>query len=262
MPPSGGDDRAGEGSERFMRRGVGRSTAAVAAAGQDLGAEPGNRKRKVSVMSRDTGSLVGSGEHLKVACDDSQRILNEIEDLRAQLDEDVKNLGYCEANQKLRVELALKAKEVLEVKLNGRTAIGIKRMGELYEKPFQNACKRKYGSDDYLAKAAELASNWQEELKKPSWHPFKVVQDNGEYKEFLDDDDAKLKYLRTEYGDNVCNAVKTALMEINEYNPSGGYVVPEFWNFNEGRKATMKEVLNYLFRKMETTTKRSAGGAE
>ena len=47
-----------------------------------------------------------------MACDDYQRISKEIEDLRAELDEDVKQLGYCEANEKLRAELALKAKEM------------------------------------------------------------------------------------------------------------------------------------------------------
>ena len=77
--------------------------------------------------------------------------------------------------------------------------------------------------------------------------------------EILDDDDAKLKYLWIEYCDDVCNAVKTALMEINEYNPSGRYVVSELWNFSKRRKATMKEVLKYLFRQMATTTKRRRG---
>jgi len=72
----------------------------------------------------------------------------------------------------------------LEDKLNGQTAIGIKRMGELDEKPFQNACKRKYGNIDYQTKAAELVSSWQDELKNPSWHPFLVVQVNGEHKVF------------------------------------------------------------------------------
>ncbi|CAO2185636.1 unnamed protein product [Urochloa humidicola] len=147
----------------------------------------------------------------------------------------------------------------LEEELNGRTAIGVKRMGELDEKPFQNACRRKYGNDDYQTKAAELVSEWQEELKKPSWHPFKMIQVNGEPKEVFDDDDKKLKYLWIEYGDDVCNAVKTALLEINEYNPSGRYVQPELWNFRKGRKATLKEVLKYLFEQMETTTKRRRG---
>ena len=77
--------------------------------------------------------------------------------------------------------------------------------------------------------------------------------------EVLDDDDAKLKYLRIVHGDEVCDAVKTALMEINEYNPSGRYVVPELWNFSKRRKAIMKEVLKYLFRQMATTTKRRRG---
>ena len=64
----------------------------------------------------------------------------------------------------------------LEDILSGRTAIGIKRMGELDERPFQNACKRKYGNDDYETRAAELVSSWQEEIKKPAWHPYKFVK--------------------------------------------------------------------------------------
>ena len=64
--------------------------------------------------------------------------------------------------------------------------------------------------------------------------------------EVLDDDDAKLKYLWIEYGDDMCNA-------------SGRHVVSELWNFSKRRKATMKEVLKYLFRQMATTTKRRRG---
>ncbi|KAL5671202.1 hypothetical protein ACJX0J_015508, partial [Zea mays] len=70
----------------------------------------------------------------------------------------------------------------LEEELNGRTAVGIKRMGELDEKPFLNACKRKYGNNEYQVKAAELVTNWQEELKNPSWYPFKMIHVDGEDK--------------------------------------------------------------------------------
>ncbi|CAM0880764.1 unnamed protein product [Alopecurus aequalis] len=144
--------------------------------------------------------------------------------------------------------------------LSGRTAIGIKRMGELDERPFQNACRRKYGNDEYETIAAELVSSWQEEIKKPAWHPYKFVKAaDGTDKEVVNDDDVRLRELWIEYGDDVCNAVKTALSEVNEYNPSGRYVVSELWNFQKGRKATLKEVLRYIFHQMEIPGKRRRG---
>ena len=51
-------------------------------------------------------------ECLEVRCEDSQRIIKEIEDLKSELDEDLRQLGYCEENEKLRAELAVKVKEV------------------------------------------------------------------------------------------------------------------------------------------------------
>jgi hypothetical protein len=58
--------------------------------------------------------------------------------------------------------------------LGPRSNIGIKRMGELDEKPFVLSCKQRYGQDAEM-KAAELVSLWQEHLKDPNWHPFKIV---------------------------------------------------------------------------------------
>ncbi|XP_062188861.1 factor of DNA methylation 1-like [Phragmites australis] len=200
--------------------------------------------------------------------DDDGDIHEKMEKLSERLEHEKKRLEELSGDlvtkeRESNDELQQARKELiagLENELNGRTAIGVKRMGELDEKPFQNACKKKFGNDDYQTKAAELVSSWQEEIKKPSWHPFKmIIQADGENKEIIDDDDAKLKYLWLEYGDDVCNAVKTALIEINEYNPSGRYVVPELWNLRKGRKATIKEVLKYLFGQMETTTKRRRG---
>lgn len=52
-------------------------------------------------------------------------------------------------------------------------------MGELDEKAFQNACRKKYKAEEADIKAAELCSSWQEELKKPAWHPFKIVTSDG-----------------------------------------------------------------------------------
>lgn len=64
--------------------------------------------------------------------------------------------------------------------------------------------------------------------------------------ENVDEDDEKLKELREEHGDEVFQAVVTALKETNEYNPSGRYVVAEIWNFTKGKKATLKEASTYL----------------
>jgi hypothetical protein len=55
-----------------------------------------------------------------------------------------------------------------------RSNIGIKRMGELDEKPFVLSCKQRYGEDAEL-KAAEFVCMWQEHVKDPNWHPFKIV---------------------------------------------------------------------------------------
>lgn len=66
------------------------------------------------------------------------------------------------------------------------------------------------------------------------------------------EDDEKLTQLKEELGDEACKAVITALMEMNEYNPSGRYVVPELWNFKQGRKATLKEGIELILRKWKT----------
>lgn len=62
------------------------------------------------------------------------------------------------------------------------------------------------------------------------------------------EEDQNLQSLKSELGDDVYQTVIKALLEINEYNPSGRYVVPELWNFKEGRKATMKEVVQFILR--------------
>ncbi|XP_062183171.1 factor of DNA methylation 1-like [Phragmites australis] len=138
--------------------------------------------------------------------------------------------------------------------IGGNTVIGIKRMGQLDEKPFHHACKRKYRDDDPEGKAARLVSSWQDELKKTSWHPFKTIQVDGEDKDVVDEDDPKLRQLWTEYGDNVCNAVKVALRELNEYSPHGRHTVNELWDFREARKATMAKVVKHIFEQLNTSS--------
>ncbi|CAJ2660908.1 unnamed protein product [Trifolium pratense] len=156
---------------------------------------------------------------------------------------------------------------------NARAIISVKMMGKLDIKPFEEAAERKLSDDvnmkaatktklssEVKLKAIEWCSQWEEYLKDPSWHPFKIVIDKeGNSKEILDEEDEKLKSLKEELGDEVHDAVATALKEMNEYNPSGRYTVPELWNFREGRKASLKEGVCHLMKQwklLKPTTKR------
>lgn len=68
--------------------------------------------------------------------------------------------------------------------------------------------------------------------------------------EIVDEEDEKLKNLKEEWGHEVYEAVITALLEMNEYNPSGRYKVEELWNFQLGRKASLTEGIQYLLKQL------------
>ncbi|KAF3963919.1 hypothetical protein CMV_011744 [Castanea mollissima] len=101
-------------------------------------------------------------------------------------------------------------------------------------------------------KAAELCSIWEDCLRDSSWHPFKIVMGKeGNYVNMIKEDDEKLKGLKDEFGDELYEAVATALTEKNEYNPSGGYLISEPWNYEERRKASLKEVVSCILKHWE-----------
>ena len=163
-----------------------------------------------------------------------------------------------------------------ELTLRGQ--ISVKRMGALDEKPFQKLAKERYPAEEADVEAATLCSLWDNHLRDSAWHPIKVIQIDGIHKvttiqfdtpllffssllnnalrmctiyfwqEVLNEEDEKLQELKKELGDEVFEAVTQALMERNEYNGSGRYIVPELWNFKEGRKATLKEGVVYLMK--------------
>lgn len=138
-------------------------------------------------------------------------------------------------------------KQLITVFKDSRANICVKRMGEVAGKPFMNFTKVKYGYAQ-LEKAVELCSLWEDHLRNPSWHPYKVVMVGEEHEEVLDENDEKLKELKNEFGEEVYDAVTTALNEMNEMNPSGRYPVPELWNNSENRRASLKEGIAHLLK--------------
>ena len=68
----------------------------------------------------------------------------------------------------------------------------------------------------------------------------------------IDEDDPKLKQLKASLGDEVHEAVCTALLEVNGVD--GKYVSPVIWN-KSGRKATLGEALHFLLDKWKSTRK-------
>ena len=99
--------------------------------------------------------------------------------------------------------------------------IRVKRMGQLDGKPFLEFFTRRYNEEEAEERASELCSLWEEYLKDPDWHPFKVITIDGKETEIIKEDDEKLNGLKNEMGEGAYNAVVAALTEINAYNPSG-----------------------------------------
>lgn len=73
--------------------------------------------------------------------------------------------------------------------------------------------------------------------------------------EVIDEEDEDLKMLRNEHGWLAYEAVTKALLEMNQYNPSGRYIVPEIWHLDHNRKATLREVIANVMKQL-TSNKR------
>ncbi|KAJ4848703.1 hypothetical protein Tsubulata_033724 [Turnera subulata] len=209
------------------------------------------------IENSQTLDLIEFSGCLSTELDELKMDLKKKEDELKEKEEDLQNLESCynvlitkeytsnQQMQQAREELISGLQNIL----TNRTSFAIKRMGELDHKSFYEACLLKFPNEDWEDKAAKLCSFWEENLKDPHWHPFKKEIIRGQQQETIDDGDEKLKELRKEYGDIVYSAVTTALQELNEYNASGRYPVPEIWNVKEGRKASLKEIVHYLLMK-------------
>ncbi|CAL1387350.1 unnamed protein product [Linum trigynum] len=188
--------------------------------------------------------------------DGDAEILKKVEAIMKDLKEKEDDLDNVESlNQTLIVkerksndELQDARKELVNClkDMSIRGPIRVKRMGELDGEPFLQALRKKYSEDEADEKASELCSLWVEYLKDPDWHPFKRVVVDEKHQEIIDEEDERLSGLKKQVGEEAYKAVASALMEINEYNPSGRYIISEVWNYKEGRRATLKEGVTFL----------------
>ncbi|KAF8094521.1 hypothetical protein N665_0360s0025 [Sinapis alba] len=181
---------------------------------------------------------------------------DELEDKKSDLEElEQMNSDLMTKERQSNFEIQA-ARKTLIARLTGllgaESDIGVKRMGELENlELFLNVCKKRYSADEAMVQGVTLCSTWQEKLKDSTWQPFKREGSGDKAIEVVDEEDEQLKKLKGEWGEEVHNAVKTALEEMNEYNPSGRYSTPELWNVEAGRKATLKEVISFISNDMK-----------
>ncbi|KXG38074.1 factor of DNA methylation 1 [Sorghum bicolor] len=191
----------------------------------------------------------------------SKELLDKLHEELKEKDEEME--GIDSVNQALIIkhrrtndELEEAKKELITGLVNmssARSTVGVKRMGELDEKTFLAACKEKIADEEELA---ILCSKWEDEIRHPEWHPFKVIHVGGEAKEIIMEDDEKLQALKAELGVKAHDVVVKALREMNEYNPSGRYPIPELWNFREDQRAPMGEAVAYIVKRWKANKKK------
>ncbi|KAK1285443.1 hypothetical protein QJS10_CPB20g00995 [Acorus calamus] len=114
----------------------------------------------------------------------------QMHEMKETLKEKIDEIDYIQSvnqsliikERKINDELQEARKEFIDglSDIQSPSSIGIKRMGELDETPFKVACKRRYAAEDSDCKAARLCLDWQEEIRKPGWHPFKIISTSDE----------------------------------------------------------------------------------
>lgn len=167
----------------------------------------------------------GNGEDV-----DYQRLITELEDAKKEL---------FDIQSKL-------IKGFIDISGTGGRNIAIKNIGQLNEKPFLRACRKKLTPKEAANKASELCKFWQQQLLNPEWNPSKTPNDEDILKK-IDVHDVNLQELRAAWGEEVYNAVVNCLMQIEDCGRlANRTIVPELWNFKEKRKATRSECVEYM----------------
>ncbi|RZB50544.1 Protein INVOLVED IN DE NOVO 2 [Glycine soja] len=217
---------------------------------QELELENQQLKEKLDVMKHMEDEFLNMVGALHMNVVEKERSLRDSEDFNQSL-----IIKEREINDELQKARKTLIKGIAEISsLDGN--IDVKQMGQIDTEPFVKALtgRRRYNKEEAEQIALETCSLWQKDLGDPHWYPFKIVTIGGKSKEIINDEDGRLKRLKKEMGVGAYKAVVAALIEMNEYNPSGRFMVRELWNNEEDRRATLEEGIEFVLN--QTKTKR------
>uniref|UniRef100_A0A7I4CCJ2 Factor of DNA methylation 1-5/IDN2 domain-containing protein n=1 Tax=Physcomitrium patens TaxID=3218 RepID=A0A7I4CCJ2_PHYPA len=145
--------------------------------------------------------------------------------------------------------------------------VGIKYAGSIKKAPWIAACKKKNHPDGYQVAASKMISEWEQRLKDPKYHPFTTVDVGGDnwkgklktigggfrtVQRVINKNDEFLKELKMKLGMEVLQTVTTAVMEMEEYNASGRFVVEVAWDFRKNQRVLLKDVLLHFKELLES----------
>ncbi|CAH1432456.1 unnamed protein product [Lactuca virosa] len=162
-----------------------------------------DQKREIEKLKHQIMELEKTSESIKENLKEKEEELKRLEELQEALivKERLGNDELQDARQQLIYGLE---DNCVGVRAHN-VSIGVKRMGELDAKPLIASAKRRCLSEEDTAKFVSL---WEDHLRDPSWHPFKVIAiGEGESKEMVDEEDEKIAMLKGESDEDVYNAV-------------------------------------------------------
>ncbi|TVU47570.1 hypothetical protein EJB05_07176, partial [Eragrostis curvula] len=185
-----------------------------------------------------------------------------LEDAQEQLTEALEEL---DASQTLCTDLTVRDRrsndelQMLRMKIinhfpvgrMGNATIGVKRMSEIDKKAFITACRSKPDPITDEEEATILLSQLEADIANPNWHPFRMIQAEGDFTQVINENDPTLRNIQEAQGKTIYSMVTTALCQIDEFNRSGGYPIPVLWNYREGREATLDEAVDFIMNKCD-----------
>ncbi|KAJ0620577.1 hypothetical protein HanHA300_Chr00c0849g0817311 [Helianthus annuus] len=145
--------------------------------------------RKMQVIGMQNAKLKSELEcqisNMHLLVQESENLKEEVASQRKELEQRANELQKRESQlDNERTSFYLEKEKVLPHILESNSVIGLKRMGEVVQKPFQDVCMQRFSAQDWELRSVELSSLWQDKVNNPNWHPFKQAVKDGECRVF------------------------------------------------------------------------------